>query len=99
MESIVLSTINLGTFSPQKGFVLGEMLRVMLGLSTPQDVSAGVQAGAIPAPDFTPPGASGTPQSWLWYSTTVAPLIANQADITSVQSAVSAWYAKFPLPV
>lgn len=91
METITVPTLNLGAININQGFVLGEMLRVMLGLYAPADISAGVQSGAIPAPDFQ--AGQGTPQEWLWKSTSVAALIATQADINSVQSAVAAWRA------
>lgn len=97
METINLSNINIGAINANQGFVLGEMLRVMLGLSNPSDVGIGVQAGAIPAPDYQADTTS--PQGWLWKSTTVASLIATQTAINNVQSAVTAWRVKFPLPV
>lgn len=97
METISLPNLNLGSINANQGFVLGEMLRAMLGLSNPADISVGVQAGAIPAPDYQADTTS--PQGWLWKSTTVASLIATQTAINNVQSAVAAWRTKFPLPV
>lgn len=98
MEPISLSNLNIGSINPNQGIVLGEMLRAMLGFANdPQAISTGVQAGAIPAPDYQADTTS--PQGWVWKSTTVASLIASQAAINSVQSAVAAWRAKFPLPV
>jgi hypothetical protein len=98
MEPISLSNLNIGNINPSQGFVLGEMLRAMLGFANdPQAISVGVQAGAIPAPDYQADSTS--PQGWLWKSTTVASLIATQTAINNVQSAVAAWRAKFPLPV
>jgi hypothetical protein len=96
MEPISLSNLNLVTINPNQGFVLGEMLRAMLGFTNdPLAISIGVQAGAIPAPDYQADTTS--PQGWLWKSTTVAPLIASQAAINSVQSAVAAWCAAHPV--
>jgi hypothetical protein len=94
MEPITISNLNLGSINSNQGLVLGEMLRVMLGLGDADSINVGVQAGVIPAPDFQ--AAPYTPQEWIWKSTSVAALIANQADINSVQSAVAAWRAAHP---
>jgi hypothetical protein len=91
MEPITISNLNLGSINSNQGLVLGEMLRVMLGLGSSTDISAGVKAGVIPAPDFE--GALYTAQEWIWKSTSVASLIATQADINNVQSAVATWRA------
>lgn len=91
METITLSNLNLGIVNPAQGIVLGEMLRVMLGLTDPQDIAVGVAIGTIPAPAYNP--ASAAPQQWIWQSTTVATLIAAQADITAAQNAIAAYYA------
>jgi hypothetical protein len=96
MESIIVPNLNLGSFNVGNGFVYGEMLRAMLGFTDgdASSIAIGVKIGAIPAPDWD--GAPGTPQNWMWQSTTVASLIATQSEINSVQSAVAAWRAKNP---
>lgn len=94
MEPISLSNLNLGNVNVPAGIVLGESLRVMLGLVNAEDIAVGVQVGAIPAPAYGPTSAA--PQQWIWQSTAVAPLIAAQSDIAAVQAAVAAYYAKYP---
>jgi hypothetical protein len=91
METILVTTLNMGSINVNQGFVLGEMLRAMLGLNGVESIGAGVQAGIIPVPDFQANTTS--PSDWLWKSTTVASLIATQSEIDSVQSAIAAWRA------
>lgn len=91
MESITLPNLNLGAVNQAQGIVLGEMLRVMLGLTNPQDIAVGVAIGAIPAPAYNPPSAA--TQQWIWQSTAIAPLIASQDAITAAQNAIAAYYA------
>lgn len=96
MEPISLPNLNLGSINANQGFVLGEMLRAMLGLANdPNGVKVGVACGAIPAPDFQEDAYS--PHGWLWKSTSVASLIANQAAINSVQNAITAWRTAHPM--